>query len=466
MKIKLKQHKKKNFADQITPISIYYNVRDQFAGSLLLESSEIDDEHNSRSIICANPVGGISLVNNELRIYYGNKQVIRQADEISNIADEINDFIDNISIDTKEGDVNGLFGFQSFEAVKYFESKKANLCPRQNQEVAVIDYRLYQYVICINHFNNEITFIENSEESSKQTLDKFINIALHGKSSSYPFSLVDEEVSSCTDKQFIKNVKMAIQHCKLGNIFQMVLSRRYCRRFKGDEFNVYRALRHINPSPYMFFFDYTSYKIFGSSPEAQLLVAGGEAIVNPIAGTYKRTGDKVKDMQLQTALLNDYKELAEHSMLIDLARNDLSRNCEEVQVSDYKSIHQYSHVIHLVSTVRGKLKSKEQAVKVLADTFPAGTLSGAPKVKAIQLLADIEEQPRDYYGGSIGYISFSKEINQAITIRSFMTKGNVINYQAGAGIVLNSKPDSELQEVHNKLGALRSALELAEKIYQ
>lgn len=464
MKIKLRQHKKRSFADQITPISIYYNVRDQFAGSLLLESSEIDDKHNSRSIICANPIGGISLIDNELKCYHGNRQSSKSVNDILSITDEINNFIDSISINTEDGDVNGLFGFQSFEAVRYFESKKANLCPQQNNKVAIIDYRLYQYVICINHFNNEITFIENAAEEHEQTLDKFMNISLHGKSSSYPFSLVGDEESSCTDSQFIKNVETAIGHCKIGNIFQMVLSRRYSRAFKGDEFNVYRALRHINPSPYMFFFDYTSYKIFGSSPEAQLQVAGGEAIVNPIAGTYKRTGDKEKDMQLQTALLNDHKELAEHSMLIDLARNDLSRNCEKVQVSDYKSIHQYSHVIHLVSTVRGRLESNKQAIKVLADTFPAGTLSGAPKIKAIQLLADIEGQARDYYGGSIGYISFNREINQAITIRSFMTKDNQINYQAGAGIVLDSQPESELQEVHNKLGALRSALKLAEKI--
>jgi anthranilate synthase component 1 len=276
--------------------------------------------------------------------------------------------------------------------------------------------------------------------------------------------LIGQESCTSTDEEFLQQVAQAQTHCKRGDVFQMVLSRRFKQTYHGDEFNVYRALRHINPSPYMFFFDYAQYKIFGSSPEAQIRIIGKEASVNPIAGTYKRTGDKEQDKQLAEALLQDKKEIAEHAMLVDLARNDMNRHCDNVHVSAYKTIQQYSHVIHIVSTVKGWLKEKTENVEVLADTFPAGTLSGAPKVRAMQILANLEKHPRGFYGGSIGFIDFNGDINQAIIIRSFMAKNQQLHYQAGAGIVLKSQPESELQEVNNKLGALRKALQQAEQL--
>jgi len=348
--------------------------------------------------------------------------------------------------------------------VKYFESKKANLCPVTDATLPILDYQLFQYVICFNHFNNEILFIENTEQDQVSTLDRLATDVLTIRSATFPFNLYSEEEAFETDQDFIKKVKLAKEHCQNGDVFQMVLSRRFKVGYRGDDFNVYRALRHINPSPYLFYFDYGSFKIFGSSPEAQIRISNKEALINPIAGTFKRTGDKKLDQQLGLKLLEDKKESAEHSMLVDLARNDLNRNCTEVEVSEYKSIKLFSHVIHIASTVKGKLNNVADGMQILADTFPAGTLSGAPKVKAIQLLSEIEKYPRGFYGGSIGFVDFNGDINQAIIIRSFLAKNNEIFYQAGAGVVYKSNPDSELQEVTNKLAALRKALVEAEKL--
>jgi len=464
MKIKIKCYSHKLFADQITPIGIYLNVRNLFTGSVLLESSEVDDKTNSRSIICAKPIGGIQLKHDKLIQYYKKEKTEKPNSAINQIQDELKAFINRFDITNSYKGINGFFGFQSFEAVRYFETEKANVCPKADETVALIDYRLYQYVICINHFNGEVTFIENTDENAPSTLADFVSKVLTQRTGVYPFKLTSEEEANCTDEQFIDNVKKAQAHCRRGDVFQMVLSRRFSRAYQGDEFNVYRALRHVNPSPYMYFFDYGHYKIFGSSPEAQLRISEGEATVNPIAGTYKRTGNKQEDARLGKALVEDKKELAEHAMLVDLARNDLNRHCADVKVTEYKAIHQYSHVIHMVSTVKGTLINQDNNIAVLADTFPAGTLSGAPKVRAIQLLAELENDPRSFYGGSIGFIDFNGDINQALIIRSFLTKNNNIHYRAGAGVVLKSNPESELQEVNNKLGALRKALIEAEKI--
>lgn len=464
MKTKLQCYTKKVYADQITPIGAYLNIRGNFPCSFLLESSEITEEKESRSIICVNPIAGIRLDADKLTQFFNNEKTEKPTAEIKSIRNELNAFFKSFELTKKNGEVNGFFGFQSYEAVRYFETKKADLCPKTDDEVALIDYRLFQYVLCFNHFNGEITFIENAELDKASTLDKFASEVLSKRSGVFPFSLQSEETAATSEKKYLENVKKAQEHCQRGDVFQMVLSRKFHRKFNGDEFNVYRALRHVNPSPYMFFFDYGSYKIFGSSPEAQIRISNENALINPIAGTYKRTGNKAEDERSAKLLLEDKKELAEHAMLVDLARNDLSRHCQDVRVSQYKELKKYSHVIHMVSTVKGKLNKDTNPVDVLADTFPAGTLSGAPKVRALQLLADIENDPRGFYGGSIGFVDFNGDINQAIIIRSFLTKNNQIYYRAGAGIVLKSVPENELQEVDNKLGALRKALVEAEKI--
>lgn len=461
MKVKLSTHIKKVYADQITPISAYLTIRDLFAGSFLLESSEIDDKQNARSIICANPIAGITLKNDMITTNVHQKYSSKSLNK-NTLQTELTQFFSSFDVEKTSDGINGFFGFQSFEAVRYFETKKANLCPVLDEDIPVLDYKLFQYVICFNHFNNEIVFIENSTNNSPSTLEKLATDVLTKKSVTYKFSIKNTETASTTEQAFLENIKKAQSHCQQGNVFQLVLSRKFKIGYEGDEFNVYRALRHINPSPYLFYFDYGSFKIFGSSPEAQLRITNNEASINPIAGTFKRTGNKEEDSQLGVALLKDKKETAEHAMLVDLARNDLNRHCSNVKVSEYKAIKFFSHVVHMVSTVKGTITKNASAIDILADTFPAGTLSGAPKVKAIQLLSEIENDSRSFYGGSIGFINFNGEINQAIIIRSFLAKNNELFYRAGAGIVLKSVPENELQEVNNKLAALRKALVEAE----
>lgn len=462
MKHKLNCYIHKVYADQVTPIGVYLNIRGLFPGSILLESSEIDDQKNAHSIICANPIAGIQLTSAFLTQYTDIHKTSKPTIAISRIQEDLNGFFNSFEVQNDHGGINGFFGFQAFEAVRYFETKKANLCEEASGEFPLIDYRLFQYVICFNHFNNEIIFIENASTENSSTVVQFALNALSARSGTFPFKLTSTETEYTTDAEFLEKINIARAHCKRGDVFQMVLSRKFGQPFQGDEFNVYRALRHINPSPYMFFFDYSSFKIFGSSPETQIRISNRAALINPIAGTYKRTGHKEEDDQLAISLLNDHKESAEHCMLVDLARNDLNRHCRNVSVTALRTVKQFSHVIHLVSNVEGELNNLSNSIEVLADTFPAGTLSGAPKIRAIQLLAQIEKDPRGYYGGSIGFIDFKGNVNQAIMIRSFLSKNNELIYRAGAGIVVNSMPSSELQEVDNKLAALRKALILAQ----
>ena len=268
-----------------------------------------------------------------------------------------------------------------------------------------------------------------------------------------------------TDDDYRQMVQKGIQSCYRGDVFQIVLSRKFNQGFTGDEFNVYRALRSVNPSPYLFFFDYGDYKLMGSSPEAQIIIKKGKAVVHPIAGTFKRSGDEAVDAIMTQKLLDDPKENAEHVMLVDLARNDLSRVCSEVRVKQYRQVHYYSHVIHLVSEVEGNVAENANPFQLVSKTFPAGTLSGAPKFKAMQLIDAMEPTKRSYYGGCIGFVGFDGSCNQAIMIRTFLSQQNTLTYQAGAGVVAASVPENELQEVNNKLNALKTAILMAQKIH-
>ena len=256
-------------------------------------------------------------------------------------------------------------------------------------------------------------------------------------------------------------MREGIKHCKRGDVFQVVLSREFQRKFKGDEFNVYRALRAVNPSPYLFYFDYGDFKLFGSSPEAQIVVKDDQAGIFPIAGTYPRTGDDQKDAQMAEELRSDPKENSEHIMLVDLARNDLSRNARNVKVDTFSEIQYYSHVIHMVSKVTGTIGTGKSTFQIVADTFPAGTLSGAPKYRAMELIDKYENKSRGFYGGAIGFMGFNGDFNHAIIIRSILSKNNMLTYRAGAGVVSDSNEEKELQEVNNKLGALNEAIERA-----
>jgi anthranilate synthase component 1 len=356
----------------------------------------------------------------------------------------------------------GLYGYTAYDAIPFFDTIQFK---EGAPVVPLMRYRLYQYVIAFNHFKDELFICENKIEGIPSEFDALVSNIKSKDVPQYPFSLNGSESSNYTDEQYREAVKKGIQHCMRGDVFQIVLSRRFQQGFQGDEFNVYRTLRNINPSPYLFFFDYGDYKLMGSSPEAQIIINNGKAVVHPIAGTFKRSGDAAIDAEMTQKLLDDPKENAEHVMLVDLARNDLSRVCTEVRVKQYRQVHYYSHVIHLVSEVEGNVAEGSNPFHLIAKTFPAGTLSGAPKFKAMQLIDAIEPTKRAYYGGCIGFVGFNGTCNQAIMIRTFLSQQNTLTYQAGAGVVAASVPENELQEVNNKLNALKKAMVLAEKIH-
>ena len=451
-------------ADLQTPVSIYLKVRDVFPESVLLESSDYHGNDNSFSFIGINPIARFEVSNRETKMTFPDNSIEKANTE--NIPQLLNDFIRSFEIKENKNttEYNGLFGYTSYDSVKYFEEIDPHKKNKQLCSTPDMIYILYRFIIVVNHFKNQMTIIENQIEGEEKRMDKVLGILNNRNYASYNFVTKGKEKSSISDTQYKEMVKEGIRHCKRGDVFQIVLSRRYSQQFAGDDFKVYRALRSINPSPYLFYFDFGSFRIFGSGPEIHCGISKGKAYIDPIAGTFKRTGDDKKDKELANKLLEDPKENAEHVMLVDLARNDLSKNTKNVSLGFYKEIQYYSHVIHLVSRVIGEIKEGSNTIKVFADSFPAGTLSGAPKVRAMELIRDIEPHSRGIYGGCIGYIGLNGDINQAITIRSFVSKNNTLYYQAGAGIVSRSNEESELQEVNNKLGALKKAINAAEEI--
>ena len=457
----------KLLADTYTPVGIYLRLRDRFRDTVLLESTDSHASENSYSFIAVNAIGGIEISSmNEIEYKYPNQEPIRETiQEVQAAPDRLWAYMQeyDMTSETKEAKfAQGLYGYTAYDAIPFFDTiefkEGAPIIP-------LMRYRLYQYVIAFNHFKDELYICENKLEGVESELAALIGYIKSKDVPQYPFSLVGKESSNQTDDQYREAVKKGIQHCMRGDVFQIVLSRRFQQSFQGDEFNVYRSLRNINPSPYLFFFDYGDYKLMGSSPEAQIIINNGKAVVHPIAGTFKRTGDEAVDAAMTQKLLDDPKENAEHVMLVDLARNDLSRVCTEVRVKEYRQVHYYSHVIHLVSEVEGKVAEGSNPFHLIAKTFPAGTLSGAPKFKAMQLIDAIEPTKRSYYGGCIGFVGFNGTCNQAIMIRTFLSRENTLTYQAGAGVVAASVPESELQEVNNKLNALKNAMVLAENIH-
>ena len=466
MKYTIRTHSKKLLSDTLTPVNIYLKLRDVFAGSILLESSDYHGQENSLSMICCEPLASFRLKNSVAESRFPDGRVIQEQLNNLSLTEKLDQFRASFEAEnnsTKSGFSGcGLFGYMTYDTVKFFEEVSVQDSENGIPEVM---YTLYRYVIIVNHFTNELTLSENRVEGSEDRgIDRIEQLIFSNRFSTYSFQSVNGETSNVTDAEYIDMVKKGISHCQRGDVFQIVLSRRFSSQFKGDEFNVYRALRSINPSPYLFYFDYGSFKLFGSSPEAQLHVRDLQASIFPIAGTFKRTGNDQEDAELAGKLAADEKENAEHIMLVDLARNDMSRHAEHVKVEVFKEIQYYSHVIHLVSKVTGKLDKETSAVKIAADTFPAGTLSGAPKHMAMTLINQLENINRSFYGGAIGYLGFNNEFNHAIMIRTFLSKNNQLIYQAGAGVVSKSNPESELQEVNNKLGALRKAILMAQTI--
>jgi len=442
-------------------------MRDTFPNSLLLESSEYHSRDNNISYICCQPVASIVLEKDELSISLPNQQKIKKNAKEINLREEVSNFRQSFHSDPIP-DVNvitnGLFGYFTFEAVEYFEDIKLTAKEDTRKNIPILQYHIYKYVIAIDHFRNQLHVFENLLENEESELERLQFLIQNKNFPEYTFHIKGEESSNMKDDEFKALVNKMKEHIQRGDVFQIVPSRAFETPFSGDEFNVYRALRSINPSPYLFYFDYGDFKLFGSSPEAQLTIKNDVATIYPIAGTFKRTGNMEQDEKIAEELKNDPKESAEHVMLVDLARNDLSRHCNNVKVKSYKEAQYYSHVIHLVSKVSGILNPNTNPYDVVGDTFPAGTLSGAPKHMAITLIDRYEGQQRSFYSGAIGFMGFNGDFNHAIMIRSFLSKHNLLHYQAGAGIVLDSDPEKELQEVNNKISALRRALELAETI--
>jgi len=465
-KTRLKTTYRKLLADTLTPVSIYLRLRDQFAESILLESSDYHGNENSFSYICCNPISSFEVLSNQLEVQYADGTNENKKVDRSNLVEELDAYRNSFeSDDNKEFNFvsNGLFGYIGFEGVQYFED--IDLSQKQDTIPDII-YRVYRYVIVVDHFKNELYIFEHNNDSDQNNdrINHIESIITSNNNPVFDFQSGDDEISNYTDDEFLEIINNGKQHCNRGDVFQIVLSRRFQKTFKGDEFNVYRSLRSINPSPYLFYFDYGSFKIFGSSPESQIVISGDQASIYPIAGTFKRTGNDSQDAKIAKSLAEDEKENAEHVMLVDLARNDLSRNSKKVNIDVFKEVQYYSHVIHLVSKVTGKLAANTSPLKLVADTFPAGTLSGAPKHRALQLIKNYENTDRNYYGGAIGFLGFNGDFNHAIMIRSFLSKNNTLNYQAGAGVVAKSVARSELQEVDNKLAALRNAMEMANKL--
>lgn len=462
---KLKTIRKKIIVDTITPVSIYLKLRDQFTNTILLESSDYIAKDNSYAYICCNPIAKFYVKKNILfKEFPDNSKKETKLTSTTNILSELDDFmrtfeIDDNSVESKKYISKGLFGYMSYDSIKFFENIEVEN-DSYGDEIPEIFYSFYREIIVINTFNNEATLISHSGDIEKiNTLEKLIKTK---KTNEFGFKIEGEIKSNLKDNEYLEMVKKGIKHCFRGDVFQIVLSRKFSQKFSGDEFCVYRQLRSINPSPYLFYFDYGNFKIFGSSPEAQLVIKDEKAEIHPIAGTFKRTGNDLIDSKKAKKLFQDEKENSEHMMLVDLARNDLSRSCNNVKVEKDREIQFYSHVIHLVSKVTGKLKSISK--NIIGNTFPAGTLTGAPKYKAMNLIEKYEKNNRSFYGGAIGFIDFENNYNHAIIIRSFLSKDQNLFLQAGAGIVSKSNPENELNEVYNKIGALLKALKKAEEI--
>jgi len=450
-------------ADTLTPVAMYMRLRDNYPGSILLESNEYGQRSNSYSFLCCNPVASFEVTYDHITTSFPDGVTTRTVfTKDYNLTEGLNAFKNQFAVVPQDTPypTNGLFGYLSYDAVQLFENIRFKDRDEHATNIPLANYQLFQTVIVFDHYFNRVHVYDNCYEGYDSKIDQVLAVINHRDVAHYDFHTTGDEQSELTDDAFKELVEKGKQHCRRGDVFQMVLSRKFTQSFRGDDFNVYRQLRAINPSPYLFYFDYGNFRIMGSSPEAQILINGTKASIQPIAGTYKRTGNDLEDLKAAEALKSDPKETAEHVMLVDLARNDLSRHARQVSVASYQDIHFYSHVIHMVSKVTGVIAPQDK-LALVADTFPAGTLSGAPKFNAMQLIDGYENSSRTFYGGAIGFLGFDGDFNHAIVIRSILSQNNELQFRAGAGVVVASNLESEMQEVYHKTNALRSAIKQA-----
>jgi anthranilate synthase component 1 len=470
MEYKLYTRYRKILADIYTPVGIYNKVRDQFPNALLLESADYHDRTDSKSYICLEPIAGFEAKGKSYHYNLPKGDVdSKTVGQSKEVFAAFKKFVNKFESGATNSPFNtqGLWGYSSFESVQYMEDIDFETSPNELKNNPDLKYQLFRYVLVFDHFKNELYITQNEVNEpivSLEKVDAILQMIQINNLPNYSFEAMKLERSNVTDSEYMEMVKTGIQHCKMGDSFQVVLSREFQQDFTGDDFNLYRCLRSINPSPYLFYFDYGDFKIFGSSPESQLQVQNGTASINPIAGTVLRGGNKEEDEKLAKQLKENPKEMSEHVMLVDLARNDLSKNSDKVEIETYAEIQYFSHVIHMVSKVNGKLQKDKTGLDIYSDTFPAGTLSGAPKYKAMEIIRENENVTRNFYGGAIGFLGFDGSVNHAIIIRSVLSKNNTLVYQAGAGIVSDSTPEGELQEVNIKISAIRKAISKANQL--
>jgi len=464
-KIKVQVHRKQMLADTLTPVGLYLRLRDRYPEAVLLEGADNAEGRNGSSFIGIQPQAEIMVSGGKLQYHIGNSAPLEAPIDNLDVLDCLDKFRKMFDFEAAEGGSAGLglIGYMGFDAVQLFEPT-AFSADKPAGDLPLLRFRMYRYLLIFNYLKHSLELVELTLPGQTPDLEALETLIQHKDIPQFKFKTLGEEQANMSDEDYLRTVEKGIAHCQRGDVFQVVLSRAFSQAFTGDEFNVYRALRSINPSPYLFFADYGDYRLFGSSPEAQIIVNQGKAVLHPIAGTYQKTGDEATDHAAEQALLLDPKENAEHIMLVDLARNDLSRNAEKVHVEAFREVHRYSHVIHLVSKVTGTVNTDASPFALLADSFPAGTLSGAPKIRALQIIQENEPTPREWYGGTIGLMEFGGGVNMAIMIRSFLSRAQKLHFQAGAGVVVSSSPDGERLEIRHKLRALRQAITLAEKL--
>lgn len=459
---------KRLLGDLYTPVSLYMRLRDLYPQSMLMESSDYHGSENAKSFIGIDPMASIQVAHGTLTMTFPDGSSVKRDIPVENsdkpklaVAKAMNDFLGSFHVEGEGCQYYGIFGFTSANAVRYFENIPVKDTTMERNDAPDILYILFKDIIVFDHFNNMIDFVTLGTADELQNL---LTAANKPNVKPYGFHAVGGATSTLTDEEHKANIRRCVRHCLRGDVFQIVISRRFIQKYEGDDFKLYRVLRSINPSPYLFYFDFGGYRIFGSSPETHNRIVGDKAFIDPIAGTTKRTGNMEQDRKAAEFLRNDPKENAEHVMLVDLARNDLSRNCHGVKVDFYKDMQFYSHVIHLVSRVSGTLDEQADHIKAFIDTFPAGTLSGAPKVRAMQIISELEPHNRGAYGGCIGFIGLNGDLNQAIVIRTFISRNGELWFQAGSGVVAKSNDQYELEECNNKLGALTKAIHIAEEL--
>lgn len=463
-------------ADLYTPVGVYLSLRGLYPQSALMESSDYHSHDTARSFIAIHPMASFAVSHGVAITSLPDGTVLRQPLDLDckgvakeQVAQALGDFLAAFHVEGEGREYCGVYGFTSFNAVRYFENIDVVDDTQPANDAPDMLYVMYRDLIVFDHYSNRIRLVtlvrEGDSVAAGGKVLTDIEQQLHRPGQCYDFHTEGPVFSTLTDEAHRANIRRCVAHCLRGDVFQIVVSRRFCQRYSGDDFRLYRALRSINPSPYLFYFDFGGYRIFGSSPETHCRIDGDRAYIDPIAGTTRRTGDPAEDRRHAEFLRNDAKENAEHVMLVDLARNDLSRNCQDVKVDFFKDMQFYSHVIHLVSRVSGRLlqpHSPGAKIRAFFDTFPAGTLSGAPKVRAMQIISELEPHNRGAYGGCIGFIGLDGDLNQAIVIRTFVSRNGELWFQAGSGVVAKSNDEYELQECNNKLGALTRAIKEAE----